>query len=277
MNKQDNNWIKRKPLTAYFFLAFLISWLILSPGIAGNLGLIEFNFDGTVLTILSTLGPFLAALIVRNAEGGGKGIRETVHSMFNWRVGWKWWAASVLLIGILTVIAVLVTQFIDMPGMESGANQAGQGIGLGVTMILFLLGSFGEETGWRGLAIPKLQGRFKPFAATLILTAFWWIWHIPTYWTLPAAMASREQFGFVMAFSVQSGVLLALGILCAWVFNGSKGSILMPVLLHATWNICSFSISQGASTILLPLFLISAIVVLISTRGRLGFNPENQD
>ncbi len=142
--------------------------------------------------------------------------------------------------------------------------------------MLFLLGSFGEEPGWRGFALPKLQKRYKPFVATLILTLFWWIWHIPTYWTLPIAMASREQFGFLMAFGMQSGVLLALGIMCAWVFNGSKGSVLMPVLLHASWNICSLAISQEASTILLPLFLITALIVSIVTRGKLGLEKRSK-
>jgi len=275
MNKTSNSLINRYPLAAYFILAFLFTWLILAPGVAANLGLIEFNIDGTLLTILGAMGPLLAALIVRSAEQGQEGIRQTFLSMFKWKTGWKWWAASVLLIGLLMALAVLISQFVDIPGMESGGELVAQGFGPGVTFILFLLGSFGEEPGWRGFALPKLQEKFNPLIATLILTIFWWIWHIPTYWTLPISIATREQFGFLVAFGMQSGVLLALGLLCAWVYNGSKGSVLMPVLLHAGWNIYSLAISQEASTILLPLFLVTALIVGIVTRGRLGLEKRN--
>jgi membrane protease YdiL (CAAX protease family) len=276
MNKSESNLINRYPLAAYFILSFLFTWLILAPGVAANLGLIEFNFDGTLLTILGALGPLMAVLIVRSAESGQEGIRQTFQSIINWKVNWKWWAASVLLIGLLAVLAVLISQSVVIPGMESGGELVARGFGPVITFILFLLGSFGEEPGWRGFALPKLQKKFKPFVATLILTGFWWIWHIPTYWTLPISIATREQFGFLVAFGIQSGVLLALGIMCAWVFNGSKGSVLMPVLLHAGWNICSLAISQEASTFLLPLFLITALIVSFTTRGKLGLEKRSE-
>ena len=108
--------------------------------------------------------------------------------------------------------------------------------------------------------------------ATLILTFFWWLWHIPLYLTLPPLMNAVQQFGFVAAFGVQFVVLLALGILCAWVFNGSKGSVLLPVLLHASWNFWSGAFGQEASMLLLPLFLVTAIVVGIATKGKLGLS-----
>jgi membrane protease YdiL (CAAX protease family) len=269
MNNKGNSLIRRYPLTIYFFLAFLFTWLILSPGVAGNLGLIEFNMDGTLLTILSGLGPLIATLIVRSATEGQAGIKETFQAMYKWNVGWKWWATSVVLIPALLGIAFLLSSLVDMPGMEQSSNMAGRG-SLVITFLLLILGSTGEESGWRGFALPRLQEKHKPFTATLILTFFWWIWHIPTYWTLPVAIGMREQVGFLMGFGMQSLVLLALGLLCAWVFNGSKGSVLMPILLHAIWNFCSMAVPQQVSTLLLPLFLITAMIVGLGTRGKLG-------
>jgi len=137
--------------------------------------------------------------------------------------------------------------------------------------LLLLFGSFGEEPGWRGFALPRLQQRHTPLQATLILTLFWWLWHLPTYWTLPLAINAVQQYGFVAAFGIQFVVLLALSILCTWVYNGSGGIVLMPVLLHASWNFWSGAFGQEAAIFLLPLFLLSMLVVGGATKGKLGY------
>jgi hypothetical protein len=71
-------------------------------------------------------------------------------------------------------------------------------------------------------------------------------------------------------------VLLALGVLCAWVFNGSGGVVLMPVLLHASWNFWTGAFGPDASTFLVPFFLLSALIVGFLTRGRLGAAPTQE-
>ena len=60
MNRESNSIFKRYTLATYFVLAFTFTWLILSPGVAANLGLWDFGFDGTILTILGVIGPLLA-------------------------------------------------------------------------------------------------------------------------------------------------------------------------------------------------------------------------
>jgi membrane protease YdiL (CAAX protease family) len=247
----------------YFVLAFIFTWLILSPGVASTLGLLDFQIDGFVVTILAGLGPLLAAIVVTSATEGRTGVRKIFESMFNWRVKFRWWAASVLLlVGLFVIVAALALL------MGNGINLAGGSVV--VLILLLLLASFGEEPGWRGFALPRLQEKHSPLKATLILTLFWWLWHIPTYWTLPQAVNSMQEFGFATAFGTQLVVLLVLGILCAWVYNGSGGSVLMPVLLHASFNFWSMSFGQDVATFLLPLFLVTAIVVGFATRWKLG-------
>jgi len=266
----NDNFFTRKPLTSYFVLAFLITWLILAPGVAANLGLLDFQMDGTVLTILSGVGPLLAAIIVTVAIKGSAGVREIISSMFNWRVQLRWWAVSILLIFILFAISASVGMLTSETAPDPRAGIYLNGGNLIFVVLLLLLGSFGEEPGWRGFALPRLQERHSPMKATLILTFAWWLWHLPTYWTLPLAIDARLQFGFAAAFGIQFVVLLALGTLCAWVYNGSRGSILMPVLLHASWNFWAGAFGQEASMLLMPLFLLAAIVVGIATKGKLG-------
>lgn len=260
--------IKRHSLAVYFLLAFAITWLILSPGVASSLGLLDNEFEGNVLSTLGQFSPLLAAIIVTSVTESGAGVRNIFRSMFNWRVKARWWAASLLLLAGVFAVAAALSILMGGAAPDPGARTY-----LIVAGLLFLVGSFGEEPGWRGFALPKLQGGRSPWKATLILTLFWWIWHLPFYWTLPSAMEAVQQFGFVAAFGMQFFIVLALGILCAWVYNGSSGSVLMPVLLHASWNFWLIGfVGQQVSLLALPLFMVTAIVVVFATKGKLGFS-----
>jgi hypothetical protein len=108
MEVKSENFFKRHPLVVYFVLAFSFSWLILSPGVAANLGLLNFDIDGTVLTFLGGIGPLLAAIVVTSVTEGSTGVRQIFRSMFNWQVKARWWvAAVVLLVGFFALAAVL--------------------------------------------------------------------------------------------------------------------------------------------------------------------------
>jgi len=275
MDNTSDSIFKRRPLAMYFILAFVIAWLILSPGVASTLGLLNFEFDGTVLTILGGIGPLLAAIIVTKATEGNAGVRKIFRSMFNWKVKARWWAVAVLLLAGLFAVSAALGMLTSGAAPDLSAGIYLNGANVISVVLLLLVGSFGEEPGWRGFALPNLQGRRSPMKATLILTFFWWLWHLPTYWTLPLAVDAVQQYGFVAAFGIQFVVLLALSILCAWVYNGSGGVVLMPVLLHASWNFWSGAFGQEASMFLLPLFLITAIVVGFATKGKLGYQVEN--
>ena len=276
MNKSKNNLLNRYPVTMYFILAFTISWLIFSPGVAANLGMLNFRFDGTVLTILGGLGPFIAAIIVTRATDGKTGVAKLFRNMFNWRVKPKWWVAGALLVAGLFILSAILNMLLggSVPNPADGLYLNGRNL---IPVILLLLfGSFTEEPGWRGFALPRLQQNQSPMMATFILTVFWWLWHLPTYWTMPAFMDSSQEYGFMVAFGIQFVVLLTLGLLCAWVYNGSSGSVLMPVLMHASWNFWSGAFGQEASLFLMPLFLLAAVAVGLLTRGNLGLTAMDK-
>jgi membrane protease YdiL (CAAX protease family) len=268
------NLFKRYPLATYFLLAFAFTWFILSPGVAATLGLLNLAFEGTVLTIASGIGPLLAATIVTGATEGKSGVRKLFGCMFTWRVQAKWWVASVGLLAGLFVMTTVLSSLVAGAAPDASVGIYLNGGNVIVVALLLLLGSLGEEPGWRGFALPRLQQGRTPLQATLILTLFWWLWHLPTYWTLPLALNAVEQYGFVVAFGIQLVVLLALSLLCTWVYNGSGGAVLMPVLLHASWNFWSGAFGQEVAMFLLPLLLLAMIVVGFATRGNLGFQTE---
>jgi uncharacterized protein len=74
-------------------------------------------------------------------------------------------------------------------------------------------------------------------------------------------------------------IAIAFAIVTTWVFNNTKGSVFMAILVHASIDTSSiplgalFSPSDVGNSILLS-FGVLAVVLVVFTRGRLGYQEE---
>jgi membrane protease YdiL (CAAX protease family) len=253
--------IARYPLAAFYVLAYVISWLIWSPGVAAALGLLDLQPSGSLLTALGTVGPALAALIVAAVTGGAEGVVDLFRRTVRWRVKFQWILIAVLgplaAIGVGALVVRLGGAWPDLNARAVFPN-----LGWGAAWLVFLGMALGEEPGWRGFALPRLQARHSAFLSTLILTAIWLGWHLPTYWFYPTAVEAVAQFGPV-AVVLNFVILLAQALLYAWMLNSSKGSVLMVVLLHAGFNLATTGSGTEVGGIALLVFVVVAVIVVI--------------
>jgi membrane protease YdiL (CAAX protease family) len=204
--------IKRHPIVAFFVLAYAISWFGW-PLYAAGVWPIPF---------LAT-GPLLAALIVIPITRGRAGLRELGSRMIRWRVRWYWYAVA---IG-LPLTVMLITVGLNVALGAGAPSLAGAG-SLSTILMVFavrlidpLNGPMGEEPGWRGFALPGLQGGRSPLVATLILAPLIAGWHLPL-----AFVASMKPLDFLGPF--------AFAFVATWLFDHTGGSVLMTIVLHAT-------------------------------------------
>jgi membrane protease YdiL (CAAX protease family) len=131
-----------------------------------------------------------------------------------------------------------------------------------VNAIMLLNATLGEEIGWRGVALPGLQGQNTPVRASLILGFLWATWHIP-FWLL---LDSFDQFGagyLLLNFLF----VLPLTFYITWFFNHGSSSILLPVAFHVSFNIINtvlfpVTIHIGAFGIFVALEWVMAFVIL---------------
>jgi uncharacterized protein len=98
---------------------------------------------------------------------------------------------------------------------------------ISVYMLIFV--PLGEEVGWRGYALPALQGRNNTLLASVVLGVIWTLWHLPLFFN-PATSYSNTTFWVFMVF------LLPFPIVYTWIFNSTGGSVLMAMILHAVTN-----------------------------------------
>lgn len=137
-------------------------------------------------------------------------------------------------------------------------------------------GPFFEEPGWRGFALPRLQAQLGPLAGTLVLGALWGAWHLPQF-LLPGW---ADQNGGLHPSSIAVFLLtvLSVAIIMTWIFNHTQGSLLLAMAAHASVNTAQVMVvnrlfPQLASTEVNALigFGITALVLILVTRGRLGY------
>jgi len=123
-------------------------------------------------------------------------------------------------------------------------------------IIMILTFGLGEETGWRGFALPRLQNTRSASKATLMLIAIWLGWHLPVFFY-------KESFIEMGAFgAIGWAVSLAFGaVVLTWLYNSAKGSILMVAIWHGTFNAAVAATGGNIGMITSIMVIIWAIIV----------------
>jgi uncharacterized protein len=188
---------------------------------------------------------------------GSAGIRDLVERIFRWRVDWRYYAFAILAPLGLFVIAYLLDRVVM--GEWSDLSLLGEAdylpylSPLGVLGLWFLTYGFGEETGWRGFALPRLQRDRSATSATLILAMVWACWHLPAFFYRDTYI-ELGIFGFPMfAFS-----LLFAAMVFTWLYNSTGGSVLMVIIFHAFFN--WFSVSEAGGQFVAGIMTVPVIL-----------------
>ena len=279
--------LARHPLTFYFIIAYAGTWLVTVPVAlsANGVGLLPFGIpNGSVIFVSAVwvfLGPTLAAFIMTGLTEGRAGIRSLLRRYVLWRVGFRWYL--IVLLGP-PVIVLLVT--IVLPGalasFQTLAPLNPLLLLVSFPLVLIFGGALFEEGGWRGFALPRLQRLHSPLVGTLILGPLWACWHLPLFWIrvwgTPPTILTMVLFLATVMF---------MTIVFTWVFNNTKGSILLAILLHT-----SFDVLVGPVGLLFPAPVVTdysgavplligsgvtALVLVALTRGRLGYRNYRQE
>jgi uncharacterized protein len=127
-----------------------------------------------------------------------------------------------------------------------------------LALSIFPGSALGEEIGWRGYALPRLQAGRSALSASLILGVIWSLWHLPLYFTGQTFRPLSLFVPFVVA-------TIALSVILTWVYNSSGGSLLLVVLIHATYNLpLTLILAPLGSRATLPLLLWCGLMVVVA-------------
>ncbi len=223
----------------FFVLAFVLSWAwwipfaILAPPPEDILDGGGGNSPVLLLQVLGNFGPSAAALVLLVRSGQRRERRSLLKRLRPHR-------ASPMLYAL-----VLVLPFVTLlPGLLYASRVAdvsdfGLGGLLPALLTGFLISGPGEELGWRGYALPRLQATFDPLAASLVIGVVWGVWHLPI-WLWRAASGGAA---FVAEFALFVVFITAFAVVFTWVYNHTGASLWMVVVLHAAVTASGNSVS----------------------------------
>jgi uncharacterized protein len=170
-------------LWLYFLLAYALSWLVFVPLALQGQGWI--SGVPAWLHLFGAYGPLLAAVTVTAVTTGRTGLAELLSRVTRWRIGWRWWGVALLSpVAVWLAVALAAGVMSDDWTAFSRFGQVAELPGVtGLTGWLAWILTFGlgEEVGWRGIALPRLQARYSARTASLILGLIWAAWHIPAF------------------------------------------------------------------------------------------------
>lgn len=238
-------WARRRPIAAFIALAYALSW---------SAWLVAFIGGGPPMVVLGAFGPAVGAGLVTHWSGGS--LRDWLRPLARWRVPGRYYVYA---LGLPAALFGAINAELALLGRPVDLGRLGEAIPayLGTFLFVALLGGGQEEPGWRGFALDRLQGRYSPIRATLLLGVVWGLWHLPLY-----------GLGFV-------GPLMFV-FFYTWLYNRS-GSVLLCVLLHASFtpaldHLILTDDSPTVDAVIVATMLAGVLTLIGLTRGRLGFD-----
>jgi uncharacterized protein len=262
--------LRKHPLPLFFGLVFLLSWSLWAPFALDHFSLLPSRLSpGIVLAgrMLGTFGPAVSAALVSFVIGGRPAVKALLGQLKKWRVRWTWYAAAGLVFPVLLFVVAGIYKM--MPGAGSLPVQPISAANLVAVAIILLLTVLGEEIGWRGFALPRMQQRWTALKSSLILGTIHTVWHLP-FWIV---LGELETFG--PGYWLLSWIwVMALTTYITWLMSNTGNSLLIALLFHGSFNIVSVGFLP--ITTVIPAYIIFILLawgIVICIIGRFG--PEH--
>lgn len=259
--------MKSRPLIIFFIAAFLFPWIVWGTTIAQGAGIIGWHIPES---LAFWIGLPLATYGTAALTGGWPAVKDLLLRLIRVKVNVIWYVVA---IGVPIAIVAAAAGIGALIGAPAGIGVLVPAGALIVTLLIncweWLLT---EETAWRGFALPRLQRRFNPLVASLVLGALWGLWHLPLFF-IHGSFQSRIPFiGFLLS-------TIATAVLIGWLFNRARGSVLIVALFHGFADVSiAFSGVMTSGTVLfwitVAVQVIAAIVVAPNLARR---RPESDE
>jgi len=275
--------VARHPVVTFLVMVYAVNIAVVLPPILTQRDLLPFNLD-----LADSLGPIfgvaLPAFLVIAALHGRAGVRDLAQRCLRWRVAPQWYLFALL--GVPIGAAVCASAIFGLAPLHQLQDKWPLLFTVVVPefllLIVFYIGP--EEIGWMGFLQARLQERYGPLLASILVTIPFALYHLP---------GLMVQNGVALSLAQLPLVLLLLGVLALsqlfgrvvlmWLYNTTHRSVLLVVLFHASFDATNDAVrlillpgADVGTVFLIPssVLVVVAVLIVVFTRGRLSYAPE---
>ena len=255
----------------FVLLTYILTWSVEMPAALSKHGYAALNIS-KALQIICTLSPGTVAIILTAIYFGKNSLKGLFKAIVKWRVKFRWYIIIIILGIALCGLSLLIFNWITGPSikLESPFNFV-------FYFILILpLSAFWEEIGWRGFLLPVLQEKYTAIKSSIIIGFVWSLWHLPIYLAINPYGDKTVIFFFMMCIGC-----FALSFIATYLYNATKGSLLICILFHNAINTSAayfFGNIKGEELrpllIWILLLIVSAVIIFFKTKGSLNENEQ---
>jgi uncharacterized protein len=257
-----STFVKHHPAISMLVLAMIFG---LAPVLAVTTGLLP-----PAWMQLGALSASLAAVVLVLIEGRQGGLRELLGRGLIWRVGARWWAVALFFMVIPTLVALYLYHLLGGPAVDWRGLKPLYTV-IPIFVFLTVVAGIGEEFGWRGFLLPRLQTRHNALVSALIVGVVWATWHVPLFF-----IAGTPQYdqglaaGLLPAIFGYAAFVIAQSVQFTWLFNNTRGSVLLAAVFHGASNTWTGYIDPyrghfGSILVLMGLSVLITIVIVALT------------
>ena len=273
MTKLDES--ETRKIVWFFLIAYGFTWLfwiseaLAARGLLGSSILVDFLLGPRNP---AAWGPFVGAILLTFWHQRWKGVLRLLKKSVDYKFAKKWWIPTILLCPIIIGGALLIAALAgeSIPELYWMSNPTL--ILVNFVVILFTGGPLQEDFGWRGYALPRLQGWLTALVSIIILGFMWGLWHLPYFF-----IGTELTYAYGIIPQVITAILLS--ILLTWLFNNTGGSILVSLTFPNMFNLSNDMFPALRTQLGSPLFIaffITAAIIVVAIWGpkRLVHKPK---
>ena len=224
--------------------------------------------------------PTVAAIIMTRILEGKPGVKKLLSKFLVWKVGFRWYLAAFFLAPIATLVAAGIYA---LKGGILGQFDLRQWYMVLLGPIVVLPFYLGEELGWRGYALPRLQKKYGALWSSIIVGIIWVFWHTPAFWAPEGTAISGQPVTFITV-GWYLILLIGVSILMTFVYNNTKGSLLLALLFHGMFtgpnifplfpDLSPAAMNQIIKLVVIPVWIMVVLVITRFGAARLSRQPD---
>lgn len=218
-----------------YWISFLVAWIVSTLVFLANNTFLNHAPFSPVMVGFTIITVIPVAFVISMAYSRIPAVKSYLASLIRLRGVLGWSLLALVLVPSLVLVSIPISNLLGrQPVSALHFSESGLVlIGLIIVKLLyqfFFFNATGEETGWRGFALPRMQSFMSPLTACLILNIFWPLWHVFLW-----AAEGRDIFSLAYWAKTYLELFPGTVILC-WLYNRGKGSILVAGIAHAAAN-----------------------------------------